>query len=132
MIVHFAPAHCARATAHPSQVRYQPMLDDPSNFRELWPDTYSALDGDELVAIGGLVPTDDGQGGWVLFTDKITPARFAMVHRAVVRGMVMNNSIFVHLDPDNPQATRWAGLLGLETRRIEALPDGRRMFRAES
>ena len=53
LIVPFDPSHCVGAVAHPSQAHYQHMLDDPGGFRELWPDTYSALDGGELIAIGG-------------------------------------------------------------------------------
>ncbi|MCH8859516.1 MAG: hypothetical protein IID54_08075, partial [Proteobacteria bacterium] len=79
----------------------------------------------------------DGElGGWVLFTDKITPARFLVIHRTAARFLVcceqISDPIFVHIDPDNPQAMRWAGLLGLETRRTDVLADGRRVLRAES
>lgn len=132
----FDPAHCDGARAHPSQAHYQHMLDDPGAFRHLWPHTFSALDRDELIAIGGATSVDGMSGGWVLFTDKITPARFLVIHRTVARGLVcfeqINDPIFVHVNPDNAQAVRWAGLLGLETRRTDVLPDGRRMLRIES
>ena len=49
----FEPSHAVGATAHPSQAHYQHLLDDPENFRALWPETLSAIDGGELAAIGG-------------------------------------------------------------------------------
>lgn len=135
-IVLFDPAHCDGARAHPSQARFQFMLDDPGAFRECWPQTYSALDGAELVAVGGSTLVEGMSGGWVLFTDKITPARFLVIHRTAARFLVcfeqINDPIFVHVDPGNAQAMRWAGLLGLETRRTDVLADGRRMLRVES
>lgn len=147
-IAPFDPAHCAGAKAHPSQAEYQPLLDNPSVFSKLWPETFSALDGDELVAIGGstLVECVSGgwgatvlegvTGGWVLFTDKITPRRFIAIHRAAVRFLVcfeqINEQIFAHIDPDKPNAVRWAGLLGLEAKRTDVLPDGRRLLRVEA
>ena len=104
------------------------MFTDPSVFREHWPTTYSGLDGDELVAVGGSTLVDGVSGGWVLFTDKITPARFLVIHRTVVRSLVcfeqISDPIFVHVDPGNPQAMRWAGILALETRRTDVLADG--------
>ena len=134
-IVDFDPAHCVGATAHPSQAQYQTMLDDPPCFRWLWPDTLSALDGDELIAIGGATLVERMMGGWVLFTDRITPSRFVVVHRVVARFLLrfeaINDPIFAHVDPDNPNAVRWVGLLGLETRRTEVFPDNRRFLRVQ-
>lgn len=124
----FDPVHCDGATVHRSQERYQFMFTDPSVFREHWPTTYSGLDGDELVAVGGSTLVDGMLGGWVLFTDKIRPAHFLAIHRAVARSLVcfeqINDPIFVHVDPGNPQAMRWAGILALETRRTDVLADG--------
>ncbi len=71
-IVLFDPAHCDGAKAHPSQAHYQYMLDDPGVFREHWPETYSARDGAELVAIGGSTWVDRVLGGWVLVTARTT------------------------------------------------------------
>ena len=135
-IVEFDPVHCIGATAHPSQAHYQHMLDDPQSFCEWWSSTYSALADGKLIAIGGWTLIERALGGWVLFTDKITPARFVRIHRTVARRLIffeqLNDPVFAHLDPDNPQAMRWAGLLGLETQRTDILPDGRRMLRAET
>ena len=129
-ISEFDPVHCCGARAHPSQARFQFMLDDPSALREFWePEIFSALDGDELIAVGGSTLVDGMSGGWVLFTDRITPARFVVIHRTAVRFLVcfeqINDPIFVQVDPGNAQALRWAGLLGLETRRTDVLADGR-------
>ncbi len=107
-VVPFDPSDVIGATAHPSQSRYQFVLDKPEMFRGFWPDTYSALDGDLLVAIGGAPLIQDEYGAWVLFTDKITPARFLVVHRTAVRFLVLfeknNDPIFAHFDPNNPAA----------------------------
>lgn len=117
------------------QAHYQYMLDDPGLFREHWPETYSAIDGIKLVAIGGTTWVDRTLGGWVLFTTHCTPARFLAIHRIVARRLMwfeeIHHPVFIHIDPNNPRAVRWAGLLGLETRRTEVFPDGRRMLRAE-
>ena len=133
MIVEFDPGHCLGARAHPSQARYQDLLDDPQSFREWWPQTYSALDRDDLIAIGGSTLVAGKSGGWVLFTDRITPARFVPIHRAVARLLVYleatGNPFFLHADPDNTKAARWAGLLGLEPLRTDVMPDGRKMTR---
>ena len=49
--------------------------------------------------------------GWVLFTDRVTPARFVRIHRMIVRFMVCferhHLPILAHLDPDNP--LHWPG-----------------------
>lgn len=128
-IVLFDPAHCAGARAHPSQAQFQIILDDPWGFRKLWPETYSALSSAELIAVGGWSVIDGVLGGWVLFTDKITPARFLVIHRTAARFLVcfeqINDPIFLQPDPDNAKAMRWAGLLGLDTRRTDVLADGR-------
>ena len=135
-VVEFDPSHCEGARAHPTQEHYQPFLDDPGMFRLLWPETNSALDGDDLVALGGTTFIDGASGGWMLFTDKITPAYFVLIHRYAVHFLrhfeQINHPLFMHVDPDNPNAKRWAGLLGLETKRTDILPDGRRMLRVET
>lgn len=128
-IVLFDPAHCEGATVHQSQERYQYMMDDPLTFGAVWGETYSAIDGDDLVAIGGVLSAGE-MSGWVLFTDKITPARFVAVHRAVARGLsYIHEPIVVHVDPDKPQATRWATMLGMNSQQLETMPDGREMMR---
>ena len=135
-IVEFDAAHCAGAKAHPSQAHYQHMLDDPGSFRELWPHTFCAVDGDELIAIGGSVVAEDKLAGWILFTDKIKPKHFLLIHRQAL--LFFHHSektvdlVFAHVDTDNPNAVRWAGLLGLGARRTDFLPGGKRMLRFEN
>lgn len=130
----FQPEHVMGQRAHPTQAEYQWMLDDPARYRALWPDTLSAFDGGEMIACGGATLIDRESGGWILFTDKITPRGFLSIHRLVVRYLVcfeqINDPIFfAHINPDRPEAMRWAGLLGLDTQRTDVLPDGRRMLR---
>ena len=135
-IVLFDPAHCMGVVAHTSQTHYQQMLDTPAIFREAWGQTYSAFDGDELIAIGGATLADGVSGGWDLCTNKITPKCFIAIHRAVARGLEYsrqsNDLVFAHVDPNAPQAVRWAELLGLEPRRTDIFPDGRKMLRVDS
>lgn len=132
MIVAFDPAHCEGAVAHPSQSRHQHMMDDPATFRYAWPSTFSAIDEGELIAIGGAVAVEGAQGGWVLFTDKVNPKSFMAVHKAVARVITGMGAVLAHIDPENPQAMRWAKLLGLRIRGTETMPDGRKMMRAEA
>lgn len=135
-IVLFDPAHTMGARAHPSQACYQRMLDEPGSFRELWPYTFSALDGAGLIAIGGSVVAEGKLAGWILFTDKIKPKHFLLIHRQALLFLAHSektvDSVFAHVDPDNPKALRWAGLLGLEARRTDFLPGGKRMLRFEN
>ena len=106
------------------------MLENPWAFRELWGETQSALDGDLLISIGGLVRVGDLMGGWVLFTDQVTPARFLAIHRAVVRELEMiHGPVVVHIDPDKPKTGRWATMLGMNGRRMETMPNGRTLIR---
>lgn len=129
-IVPFESTHCEGTTAHPSQAEHQHLLDAPQYFKNLWGETYSALDGDDLIAIGGVLSSLDIVSGWVLFTDKITPARFVAVHKAVVRGLAyIHEPVMVHVDPDRSQAVRWATMLGMNGRQMEMMPDGREMAR---
>ncbi len=126
----FEPEHCEGATAHPSQAEHQHLLDDPASFELLWGEICSAIDGEDLIAIGGASSLGDMLGGWVLFTDQITPARFVAIHRAVVRGLAyINEPVVAHVDPDSSQATRWATMLGMNGRQMDVMPDGREMAR---
>lgn len=128
-IVPFEPTHCDGAIAHPSQAHYQNMLDNPSQFRELWSQTCSALD-DGLIAIGGAAGVGGMIGGWVLFTDRITPARFLSIHRTVVRGLSdIHEPVIAHVDPRNPEAMRWAKMLDMRAKNMDTLLDGRTMTR---
>lgn len=112
-IIPFEPSHCQNVKAHLSQAHYQHLLNDPSVFHEQWPETFSALVDDELVAIGGTIALAQQTGGWVLFTDKITPLRFVVIHRAVERALAgIDQSVTVHINPNNPEAVRWARILG--------------------
>ncbi len=111
-VVPFELEHCFGAKAHPTQAHYQHILDDPQVFLDKWSGTRSAIDRDELVAIGGTVPTDGITGGWVLFTDRITPVRFLVIHRAITRTLSeMDGALIAHVDLRNPKAVRWVKLL---------------------
>ena len=135
-IVEFDPAHCKDAKAHLSQAHYQHLLDNPSGFRDAWPNTFSALADGELIAIGGTVVVKNKLGGWVFFCDTIQPRHFLTIHRTVVLFLSHSRrtvaSVFAHVDPENTVAARWAKLLGLDARRTDFFPDGTRMLRFEN
>ena len=135
-IVPFDPAHTWGARAHPKQAHYQCLLDDPWCYSDWWPETYSARDGGVLIAIGGVTFVRRVTAGWVLFTTAITPARFVTIHRTAVRFLAefeqIDDPLFAQLDADYPEALRWAKMLGLERRRTDLLPDGRRMIGVEA
>jgi hypothetical protein len=131
-IVPFDPKHCAGAIAHPTQAHYQDLFDNPLQFADLWVETYTAMNGNDVIAIGGLVPSDGGKGGWVLFTDKVTPGRFLKIHKALERYLRSSDAIYAHVDPESKVSVRWAQVLGLEVTGIDVFPDGREMMRVEA
>ena len=115
-IVPFEPSHCNGAKAHASQIHYQYLFDKPSNFSEVWLETRSALDRGDLIAIGGTKTGRGLKGGWVLFTNKITPARFLTIHRVIMRTLSeMDGALIAHVDPRNPKAARWVISFASET-----------------
>lgn len=128
-VVPFQAAHSAGVLAHPKQHKYQPLLKSQDFHGRTW----SALDGDDLVAVGGLVPLEGELGGWLLFTDKITPQRFIGVFRAVQQVFAAARKegvgVAVDIDPDYPEAVRMAGMLGLSRAGFFTAPDGRTMTR---
>lgn len=94
---------------------------------------WSAIADDGLVAVGGMVCTDDGTGVWLLFTDKITPGRFVAIYRELARGLAtviaLGEPVFIHVDPNYPEARRLAERLGFRLQRTEVFDDGRDMIR---
>ena len=132
-IVPFESSHCKNATAHPSQAHCQHMLDTPETFRGSWPGTLSAMEGKDMIAIGGTALIGGTLAGWVLFSDQITPPRFVAIHRAVVRFLThVNQPVMSHVDPEKPKTMRWAKMLDMGTKKMELFPDGREMLRTET
>lgn len=133
-VIPFEPAHARGARAHPTQARFQSLLDDPAALRRgCWIDQWSAFDADVLVATGAIVDLEGRAAGWVLFTDKLEPRHFMGVHRCAVRMMreleKIGDPLVAHVDPANPVAVRWAALLGMASRGFDQAPDGRNLMR---
>src|SRR3990167_6559665 len=99
----FRAKHCMNVKAHPSQSKYQSMLDKPETIP---PDSWSVFDGDTLLGIGGLVDIEGRAYGWALFSDQVEPRHFVALHRAVLRVMKelegMGEPLSAHIDPQNP------------------------------
>ena len=114
-------------------MQFQFLLDDPWCFRDFWPGTYSAFNGHKLIGVGGVTMIACVPAAWALFTTKITPACFMPIHKMAVWVLTCYEQVgyplFAQLDGNYPEAMRWAKILGLETRRTDVLPDGRRMMR---
>ena len=130
----FEPKHALGVVAHPSQAQFQWMLDRPEALMDMHEDLGVAFDGPDLIAIGGTGMTWEQNAqfwGWILFTDKITPHGFLAIHRKVVEHLRFFDEdgwpLAAHVDPTNPNSMRWAGLLGMEARGSEVMPDGRRL-----
>lgn len=105
--------HLTGIRAHPKQARHQGLLADGSL---LGPLSWAAVSGAGVVAVGGICDIRVS-AGWLLFTDKITPASFIAVWRAARRAIDVarraGEGFVVHVDPDYPEALRLAELLGL-------------------
>ncbi len=127
----FDPLHLAGVTAHPKQRRYQALLE--SEVIAAIGSNWSAVAEDGLVAVGGLVHTDEGIGAWLLFTDRITPGRFVAVYRELARRLAdlleSGEAVFVHIDPVYPEASRLAEKLGFQKDGEDRFDDGRSMTR---
>ena len=127
----FKLCHVDGARAHPSQAQFQHFFDRPDDLEIKL--TSSAFDGDVLVAIGALTLLEGATGGWVLFTNQVTPTRFLAIHRFVERELLWfetkGEPIIFHVDPERPDTVRWAELLGRKTHGFDRFPDGRFMMR---
>lgn len=87
---------------------------NPDAAREAWSVFYDG----ELIAVSGGVVKDGKIGGWVLFTDRITPPGFLAFHRILKKVIEEYRShgrtIFLHVAPGHERAERWAKLLGFK------------------
>lgn len=111
-LVAFETHHVIGSKVNPAQAKHAEMFGDPHDFAGGWSAFYEG----ELIAIGAARLAGDTVGGAVLFSDKITPRRFLAFHNALL-GIIKNYEAkgltpFVHIDPDYPQAQRWAELMG--------------------
>ena len=91
------------------------------------------LAADGLVGVGGLGEIDGETAAWFLFTDRITPGRFVSVYRALAHHLAKvladGGSVFIHVNPDYPEALRLAQRLGFRGTQTETVHGGRIMIR---
>ena len=127
----FEPSHLTGVTAHSKQERHQSLLE--SDVLTTGGTNWSVIAEDGLVAVGGLVRTDNEIGAWLLFTDRITSGRFVAIYRELVRRLAVlldaGETVLVHIDPDYPEASRLAEKLGFRKDGEDRSPDGRSMIR---
>lgn len=90
------------------------MLESPDTLKGAWSAFYEGA----LIVIGGGVIVEKSIGGWMLFTDRITPKGFMALHR--ILGKIIKHyetqgfTMFVHIDSTYSKAVRWAGLMGFK------------------
>ncbi len=129
-LISFEDHHVIGARVNSAQIRYTDMFANPEGFAGGWSAFYKG----ELVAIGAARIIGDAVSGAVLFTDAITPRRFLALHNAL-EGIIRDYEAkgfepFIHIDPDYPQAQRWAELLGFTQVGFDEI-QGRTMQRYE-
>lgn len=77
---------------------------------------FTALDGDEVVAMGGLVPEWPGRAtAWMVIGANAGP-HFVALHRAVYRFLVRSpyRRIEAHVDVGFEAGVRWVKMMGFE------------------
>ncbi len=92
--------------------------------------SYTALDGDEVVACAGVVEITQGRAVAWAYISQDVGRRMRFVTRAVKNFLALTQFRRIEMDVDCefPQAHRWAKMLGFEMeceRRRSFTPDGR-------
>ena len=134
----FVPAHLAGLELQPMQVpRFGGSLnvETAAGLRRLGP-AFAALDGGRVMACWGVADIWPGRGDcWALLDNGLTGGRFVVLHRWVARNLNVAQRLGYRrlettIDPDFPEARRWAERLGFrcEGRLRRYLPDGRDML----
>lgn len=132
-VVPLEVAHLDDITVHPKQPGGN-LLGMVAMLTTAMHRAWSALDGDDLIVLGGYIgPLDDGEAAWLLFTDRVAPRHFVWLVR-VLRGKLAERSndacpLYIDADPTYPAAERLSRLLGFSPVRTIAFPDGRLMTR---
>lgn len=93
-------------------------------------ESYTALDGDEVLACAGVIPLAPGRAGAWAYISGNVGSRMKFVTKAVKRFLDISQyrRIEMDVDCDFKQAHRWAKMLGFEMeceRRRSFTPDGR-------
>ena len=126
-IVPFEPSHLIGVTLHPKQAGAQALVNGG-----LLSGACTALDGDDVVAVGGVTETEDGMAGWMLFTGRYRPKHLLPILRAVRCGMAAlkmdDLRVVADVAGDNIGGARMAAMLGFVPLR-QVVIDGRIMSR---
>lgn len=117
-IVPFRREHIRNIALQPMQVDMAPIMSEPSYAEALeqHEHSWSAVDGDEVLACGGVIEEWHGVArGWMLISGNLG-IRFLAVHRAVL-GFVKNapyHRIEMSVAKGFDEGCRWAKMLGFE------------------
>ena len=108
-IVPFEPSHLIGVTLHPKQAGAQALADGG-----LLSGACTALDGDDVVAVGGVMETPDGMAGWMLFTEHYKSKHLLPITRALRAGIAAfkDEQVVFDVDLEDRKSMRWAALLG--------------------
>lgn len=135
-IVPFAPGHLGALDLQPRQTLYRPYMTATVGSGLAGGTAWSAVHAGRVVCCAGLQPIWPGRAAaWALFSKWFTPPLFLRLH-LFARGVLDNaqanglRRIETQIDPEFPQAVRWAMLLGFEIEGLmrRFLPDGREMY----
>lgn len=117
LVAPFHPAHLVEIRAQPRQPKDLMLYSDPSYGESLAEgQAFSVFDSGGLKACLGVVDMGTGRGlGWAVLSCDLKALMAPMTLRA---RQFFRESAFrrveAYIDPNFPQAIRWAGLLGFE------------------
>lgn len=130
IIVPFKPEHLANIMLQPSQMVFQPTLQDPQYGQMLATagPAYAAVEGDAVFACAGLIPQWENRAvAWALISSA-AGRHFTIIHRAVLRTFELHpfRRIETGVNADFEQGHRWLRMLGFqrEGRMRAYTPDG--------
>lgn len=130
MVVPFTREHIKRMIIQQRQQGMEALLSDDILRLLESSKSYTALDGDEVLACAGVVDMAPGRAGAWAYISQGVGNRMVGVTRAV-RSFLRNaeyRRIEMDVDCEFPEAHRWAKMLGFELeceRRRSFTPDGR-------
>jgi hypothetical protein len=133
-IVPLELSHLDGVKVHTRQAAYQYLVDNGALTAECLA-AWTVFDDDVVVAYGGLVETEDGTAGWLLFSDRMEPRHLLPIYRtckAVISDFAAGGDHMVFdMDLENPAIRRWADILKvqpLKTVHIEGAPHTRMIY----
>jgi RimJ/RimL family protein N-acetyltransferase len=129
IIVPFQPEHFEQIDLQTQQLWYRDILDKEKLEQVAQGEAYTVLDGDKVVAIGGVQDIWTGRGAVWAFLSYDMRKYMRFCHSAVLKFLEMTktyNRIECVVDKDFPNGHRWMKLLGFKREGImeKYLPNG--------